>query len=165
VSLLEPVFLALHDGDVRFVVVGGVAVVLHGHPRMTADLDVAIDLSVGSPERAIAALSALGLVPRLPVEATDFADPIVRSRWVVERNLMVFTMWDPAEPLRQVDIFASDPIPFEGLWQRAVEVQLASVIVRVASIPDLITMKRAAGRPNDLADIEALEQLQGGATT
>ncbi len=130
---------------------------------MTADLDLAIDLAVGSPERALAALSSLGLVPRLPVEASDFADPIVRARWVVERNLMVFTMWDPEEPLRQVDIFASDPLPFEGMWRRAVEVQLTSVAVRVASIPDLVTMKRAAGRPKDLADIEALEHLHGEA--
>ncbi len=160
-GLFEPILAALDGNGVRAVVVGGVATVLHGHARLTADLDLVVDLRADQPSRAIQALTDLGLVPMLPVDALDFADPAIRQRWVATRNLKVFSLYDPADPLRQVDLFAEDPIPFDELWGRAVEVRLASVSVRIASIDDLITMKRSAGRPQDLADIEALEMIRG----
>jgi len=159
-GLFEPVLAALDAHGVRAVIVGGVATVLHGHARLTADLDLVVDLRADQPSRAIQALTELGLVPMLPVDATDFADPVTRDLWVRTRNLKVFSLYDPADPLRQVDLFAEDPMPFDELWGRAVEMSLATVSVRVAAIDDLIAMKRSAGRPQDLADIEALEFIK-----
>ena len=150
---------ALTAADVRFVVVGGVAVVLHGHPRLTADIDLVIDLEVEPAHRAMNVLAGLGLVPRLPVAASAFADPATRARWVAERNLMVFTMTDPGGML-EVDLFARSPLPFEDLWSHAVTVLVGETEVRIAALDDLITMKREAGRPQDLADITALEALR-----
>ncbi len=159
VTLFEPVLAALGAADVRFVVVGGVAVVLHGHPRMTADLDLVIDLAAEPASRAIAALVALGMQPRLPVDPQRFADPEVRRAWAEERNLTVFTMVDPGDPLLEVDLFAHAPIPFDELWEQAATVQLAGQDVRIASLDHLITMKKRVGRPQDLADVAALEGL------
>jgi len=158
--MFEPILAALDANGVRSVVVGGVATVLHGHPRLTADLDLALDLTLDHPARAVQALSGLGLVPLLPVEAMDFADPATRATWIRTKNLTVFTFIDPSDPLRQVDLFAEDPIPFEGLWERAVEVRLATVSARIASLDDLISMKRSAGRAKDLVDVEALELIR-----
>lgn len=157
--MFEPVLAQLDKAGVRFVVVGGVAVVLHGHARLTADLDLAIDLTADRPAKAIRALTEIGMVPLLPVPPSDFADATKRRQWVEERNLKVFTLYDPADPMRQVDLFAEDPVPFDDLWERAVEVNLNSTTFRVASIVDLIAMKLAAGRPHDLADVEALKML------
>lgn len=159
-TLFEPVLAQLNKAGVRYVVVGGVAMVLHGHARLTADLDLALDLTPGHPAQGIQALLEMGLVPLLPVDPFDFADAAKRRQWVEERNLKVFTLYDPADPLRQVDVFAENPIPFEELWQRAVEVDLGTTSFRIASIGDLVLMKRAAGRTQDLADIEALEMLR-----
>ncbi len=161
-GLFEPVLAALDGVAVRCVIVGGVATVLHGYARLTADLDLAIDLTPDRPMRAIEALLELGLLPRLPVDARDFADPDVRRTWIDQRNLRVFSMYDRANPLLQVDLFAESPIPFEDLWLRSVEVELGTVSARIACIDDLISMKRTAGRPQDLADIEALELIQRG---
>ena len=161
VTLFEPVLAALDAANVRFVVVGGVAVVLHGHPRMTADLDLVIDLAVEPAARAITALVRLGMVPRLPVDPHQFADPEVRRAWAEERNLTVFTMLDPREPLLEVDLFTEAPLPFDELWEQSSIVQLKGQAVRVAAIDHLITMKKAAGRPQDLADVAALEALDG----
>ncbi len=136
-TVFEPLLAALAGSGVRFVVVGGVAVVLHGHPRFTADLDVALDLGADNPRRALDALTAVGLVPLLPVDIGDFADAEVRTGWVADRHLVVFTLADPADPFRRVDIFAEDPIPFEDLWARAQLVTLGEISVRVASIEDL----------------------------
>jgi hypothetical protein len=152
---------ALHAAEVRAVVVGGVAVVLHGHPRLTADLDLVLDLTRENVNTALAVLREQGLVPRLPVPAQQFADPEIRNRWRRERHLTVFSLHDPADPRREVDLFAEAPLPFEELWEASKVVIVADVPVRVASIDHLIAMKQDAGRPQDLADIAALEALVG----
>lgn len=157
-AIFGPIFEVLAQHDVRYVVVGGVAVVLHGHARVTGDLDIAVDLAPEEAGKAIEALLELGLRPSVPVDPRDFADPAVRSSWVAEKRMQVFSMRDPNDPLRQVDLFAED-VGFEGLWERSVRVRVGSVHVRVASIPDLIEMKRTAGRTQDLADIEALQHI------
>ena len=66
-------------------------------------------------------------------------------------------MWDPANPMREVDLFVEHVIDFDELWNRSDIINLRDTAVRIASIPDLIHLKRLAGRPQDLADIEALE--------
>ena len=140
--------------------VGGVAVVLHGHARLTADLDLAVDLAPRAASEAIDALTAIGFRPRLPVEASGFADPAVRERWITEQGMTVFSMWDPNDPLRSVDLFVEQSIDFEELWERSMVVDIGGTPARVASITDLIRLKRAAGRPVDLEDIAALEAIQ-----
>jgi predicted nucleotidyltransferase len=159
VSAIEPVLRALRAAGVRFVVVGGVAVVLQGHARMTADLDLVLDLAPSQALAAMEALVALGLRPRAPVEAAAFADPEQRRGWIEEKGMRVFSLWDPSDPLREIDIFVEPPMPFEDLWRRADELELAGGTVRVACIDDLITMKAAAGRQEDLHDIEALRAI------
>lgn len=158
--LFEPVFTALNRREARYVVAGGLAVVLHGHPRLTGDLDLAVDLAPEAARNVIAALVELGLEPRLPVPAEDFADPVVREGWVRERNLDVFSLHDPGNPLLEVDLFAHNPIPFDELRSRAEFVSLETTRVPVAGIADLIRMKQMADRPQDRSDVEALRQIQ-----
>ena len=159
-TLFEPIFAALERAGVRYVTVGGVAVVLHGHARLTADLDLVVDLAPRGAADAIDALTAIGFRPRLPVEASGFADPAVRERWITQHGMRVFSMWDPDDPLRSVDLFVEYPIDFEELWARSVVVDIDGTPVRVASIADLIRLKRIADRPVDLEDIAALEAIE-----
>lgn len=158
--LFEPVFEALNRAAVRYVVVGGVAVVLHGHARLTADLDLIVDLTPDQARSAIESLLALGLRPIAPVDASGFWDPAIRSRWIGEKGMQVFSMQDPTDPMRVVDLFVEHPVDFEALWERSEVVTLGELSVRVASVRDLIGLKRLAGRRQDLADIEALEAIQ-----
>ncbi len=158
--MFDTVFAALGKSDVRFVVVGGVAIVLQGHARMTADLDVVIDLAPDEALRAIEVLLEIGLQPRLPVDARDFADVNIRNQWIAERSLTVFSMYDASNPLIEVDLFVDPPISFEDLWNRSDESVVSGQPIRVASVDDLIEMKRLVGRPQDLADIAALEEIR-----
>lgn len=161
-TFFEDLFRRLDGDNVRYVVVGGLAVVLHGHPRMTAGVDLVVDLEKDEATRAIRSLTAIGLRPRVPVDPEAFADPAQRTRWIEERGMMVFNLYDPSDPLRSVDLFVESPIPFHELWARSREIELPAGAVRVASIDDLIDMKKKAGRPVDSADIEALEELKRG---
>lgn len=158
-GMFEELLAALARSGTRFVVVGGLAVVIQGHARLTADVDLVVDLDSENVRRAIAALTSLGLRPLLPVRATDFAEPEQRREWVETRSMEVFSMRDERNPLLTVDLFAREPFPFDELWSRADRVILGGETVRIASIGDLIAMKRAVGRPQDLADIEELERI------
>jgi len=80
VSGYREVFAALAATGVPYVVVGGTAVVLQGHARLTVDLDLVVDLRPDSLRRVLAALLELGMRPRLPVDPYDFADPRSASR-------------------------------------------------------------------------------------
>jgi len=158
-AVFEPLIKVLNEGGVRYVVVGGVAVVLHGHARLTADIDLIVDLDDAEAAKAIGVLTGMGLRPRAPVDAAAFARRSEREMWIRERGMQVFSMHDPANPMRVVDLFVNHPIPFEDLWSRSVMMELRDTKVRVASIPDLIRLKRLSGRPTDLADIEQLEAI------
>ena len=154
-----PIFEALEAAHVRYVTVGGVAVVLRGHPRLTADLDLAVDLDPEEAATAIAVLTGLGFRPRLPLDPAGFADPEVRRSWIEEKDMTVFPLWDPGDPTRAVDLFVVQPIAFEQLWARSESIDLGTTSARVASLEDLIEMKRIAGRPLDLEDIDALTAI------
>jgi hypothetical protein len=159
VALFERVFVALNAVGARYVIVGGVATVLHGFARLTADVDLVLDFEPEQASKAMRALSGLGLRPRAPVDAEQFADPIVREGWIRDKGMRVFSLCDPSEPMLEVDLFAAHPIPFDELFERSEVMTIGSASVHVASIPDLIALKRLAGRPEDLADIEALEAI------
>jgi hypothetical protein len=156
---LEELFQALNTAGVRYVVVGGLAVNLQGHARLTIDTDLIVDLEPQAARRAVETLLGLGLQPRLPVDPWNFADPQTRSAWIRDKGLRVFSWYDPADPLRVVDLFAESPLPFAPLYQRSDLLSIRETAVRVASLPDLIALKRLAGRPNDLADIDVLEEI------
>lgn len=158
-ALFEPILEALNRAEVRYVVVGGVAVVLHGYARVTADIDLMIDLAPAEARKAIEALLALGMRTRLPIDPMDFADASKRALWSREKSMRVFSLEDPSNPMRQVDLFVENPIEFGGVWSRAEEMVLGSTRARVASIPDLIRLKRMSGRPQDETDIDALEVI------
>jgi len=157
----ERIFRLLNEHDVRYVIIGGIAVILHGSPRLTADLDIAIDLEPVAAHRAIKALQEAGFIAEIPVDIRQFADETVRRRWIVEKQMKALSLHDRAVPPTVIDILAENPIAFDDLYRRAKEVSLDELTLRIASIPDLIALKRLSGRPEDLRDITELEKLDG----
>lgn len=157
---IELLLTALTDAGVRYVVVGGVAVVLHGYLRATADLDLILGMEQANLDAALRTFGALGFHPRAPVPLNAFGDASERTRWIAEKNLQVFSLWHSKMPGFEVDLFVDSPLPFDDLYSRALRVDIGKTTVSVAAIDDLIAMKRAAGRPRDVEDIEALLHLQ-----
>ena len=150
---LERICTALKEAKVRYAVVGGYAVALHGAVRGTVDIDLVVPWTERTLVRAEAALNGIGLVSALPVGAREvFA---FRDEYVRNRNLIAWTFHNPDDPLEQVDII----INYDLTGKRTRRVELASGPVNVLSIADLIAMKRESSRPQDIEDIRALEQL------
>lgn len=155
----QDLFTALNAAKVRYLVVGGVAMVLHGAVRMTADLDLAISLDAENVRRFLDLMKGSGYLPKIPVSPDDFADPKHRKKWKEEKNMTVFSWHHPRRPEELLDVFIEEPLDFISAYARKTDVPLGSTSVPVVSIIDLIRMKEKTGRPQDLADVAALQDM------
>jgi hypothetical protein len=151
----EAIVRALNSAEVRFIVVGGVAVIAHGYLRATKDVDLVIQLSKHDIIAAFGALEQIDYRPSNPITAEDFADPEKREMWRREKGMLVLKMWSDAHRETPLDIFVYEPFDFDTEYERAL-VGEEDLPARFASIPALIAMKEAADRTQDRIDIEKL---------
>ncbi len=151
---LNVVCSQLHRRRVPYALVGGHAVALHGAVRGTIDLDLVIRWSLRNLENAVQALGECGLVSRLPITARDVFQ--FREEYIRNRNLIAWNFYNPQAPAEQVDIL----IHYDLGKRKTKTVRTAEGSIRLLNIDDLIAMKRASGREQDLRDAEALEKLK-----
>jgi hypothetical protein len=135
---------ALSAAGAEYLVVGAHALAAHGRPRATGDLDIWVRPSVANAERVWAALSRFG-APLSALKKEDLHAPGI-----------VFQIG--IEPVRIDILTAIDGVEFESAWQRRLVIQIEDQSVPLLGRDDLIRNKRAAGRPQDLADVASLEQ-------
>jgi hypothetical protein len=161
VDSLERIFRALNDVQAEYLVVGGVAVMAHGHVRYTHDLDLVLSLSSTRLINALNALKGLGFRPRIPVDTLEFANPDNRTRWREDKGMVVFNLFSDQIPDVTIDIFPSEPFDFSIEFTQAKMHPLTlDVLVPVVSLSRLIAMKREAGRPQDLIDVDKLSKVK-----
>lgn len=153
---------ALTEADVPFLIVGGIAVIHHGYGRLTQDVDLVIRLEADVIRRAFSALEIIGYRPTVPLTAEEFSDPVRRQRWRTEKGMRVLKFWSDQHPETPIDIFIEEPFDFQKAAAEA-DVQEAGpgLEVRIVSLDTLLEMKRAAGRPQDLADVDELHLIHG----
>lgn len=143
----------LQDHNVSFAVVGGYAVALHGAVRGTVDLDLVLAWNRDNLEKAVAGLHALGLKSHLPLDcSTVFAN---RDTLIREKNLIAWNFYNPHNLAEQVDLI----IDFDMAGCKIDKIPVGTTVIPVLNRQDLISMKIKAGRPQDLADIDALRSL------
>lgn len=150
----------LNDADVRYLVVGGLAVVVHGYVRFTDDIDLVVQLDSENVRRAMNVLQGLGYRPLVPVDAAEFADAAKRERWRTEKNMKVFQLTNSERPDTRVDLFVYEPFDFDDAYRRAPRELIFGSRAPIVPLAELLDMKRAAGRPKDLGDIGELEVLK-----
>ncbi len=138
--------IALSDAEARFLVVGGYAVGVHGHPRATKDLDIWVEPTLANAKRVMAALEAF-IAPIGDLRAEDLAQP--------------GTGFMMGRPPSRIDILTTiDGLEFGPAWSRRIERDFGGVACSVIALEDLIVNKRAAGRPQDIVDAEILTQIR-----
>ena len=157
---VEAILRALNGADVRYLIVGGLAVVAHGYVRATVDMDIVLHLERENVLRAMAALKEIGYQPLVPVEAADFADEQKRKLWRDEKHMVVFQMRHPRPKSTRLDIFVEEPFSFNGEYERAFWEEVAGVRAPILHYDELIRLKRSSGRPQDLADVAELELIR-----
>jgi hypothetical protein len=144
----------LASADVDFVVLGGVAVIAHGYVRNTEDLDI----SYASDADNLEALGGVLLDLGARLRAIDEDIPFIPDARTLRRT-QILTL---DTPLGGLDLLANpDGSPgHAALKANAERIDFDGFEVRIAGIEDLLAMKRAAGRPKDRPDIEALVAIQ-----
>jgi hypothetical protein len=160
-SSLESIVSALNAANVRYVVVGGLAVAAHGHGRATFDIDLVVQLQPENVSRALRALESLGYKPTAPVPAAQFADPERREAWIRDKNMVVFQLHSDRHPETQIDLFVSEPFDFDFEYEHAMVGEvIPEVRVRFLRLDALVDMKLAVGRPKDLEDVRQLQVIR-----
>ena len=151
-------FRALSRHEVDYVIIGGIAIQAYGGQRVTTDLDVVIATSTENVARLSAALADL--------DARILGPNGERSRSVPEASLLGSSdQWHLVTDHGVLDVLT---LPahlgsFDEVRARAHEVRLGDLMVPIAHREDLLRMKRAAGRPQDLDDVRLLESLSDDA--
>lgn len=136
------VFRSFHSHDVRYVVIGGVAAILHGVPRTTFDLDILIEATQENAQRLLDAM----------LEANLGTATLTTAERVAGTEVTIF------KDRVRIDVQTTTPgLDFEGAWSRRELITYGGEEFYVVSLGDLIASKRAAGRPIDLEDARLLE--------
>jgi hypothetical protein len=149
--LLYEIIDSFDAGKVKYALVGGFALALHGIVRATMDVDFVLSLKQGEYEAAEKALGKIGLQSRLPIRAEDIIK--MRREYIENRNLIAWSFVDYKNPSRQVDILITRDL-------KDLQTQKVSVggrKITVATLQELLAMKTEAGRPQDLIDIKNIQ--------
>lgn len=151
---VDDILKTLLDGQVRFVLIGGLASQVHGSPSLTGDVDICFALDRDNLHRLSGALASMGAIRR------DFEGGTQAS--IDHRALRAGDVFTLSTRFGDLDLLAHpDPeLDFEILQGRSIAAEIFGMEVRVASLADLIDMKRAAGRPKDRIELEILGALR-----
>ena len=142
-SDFEELLAAFNANRVRAIIVGAHALAFHGRPRFTKDLDILIEPSVENAERVVQSLAEFGF-GSVGLTAADFAEPGPIVQLGVAPN--------------RIDLLtAIDGVTFEEAWNGRVEGHFGQQRVAFLGRAEFLRNKRASGRPQDLADIDAIE--------
>ncbi|MGH9491897.1 MAG: DUF6036 family nucleotidyltransferase [Terriglobales bacterium] len=138
---LKPIFESLQRNEVRYLVLGGIAVALHGVPRATFDVNLLIEASIENARRLLAALGDAGFGTAA----------LVKPEEVVATEITRFKDRIP------IDVITRAPgLLFSEAWEHRQVMHFEGQDFYVVSREDLIRSKGAAGRPRDLEDLRAL---------
>ncbi len=139
---LQGVFKSFQQHKVQYLVIGGIASILHGVPRATFNLDILIDCTKANAQRLLDALEDAGLGTAL----------LTTVEKLMANEITIF------KDRVRIDVQTSTPgIAFEEAWQHRVVMNFRGQEFNVLSKRDLIKSKRAAGRAVDMEDVRLLE--------
>jgi hypothetical protein len=134
-------FRKLEEEGVRYLVVGGVAVNLHGAERMTMNVDLMLGLDAPNLERFLAVANSLRLKPAvMPVTLEQFCHAEIVASWVREKHMLAFGLRGPELAAPSVDILIRPVVSFEEAYQRRARIPVGDLSISVAAPQDLIAL-------------------------
>ncbi len=151
----------LSNAKIDFVLVGGLAVTLHGYQRLTMDVDVVLALNDANLAKFVDCARSAKLKPVLPIPIESLRDAALIDQWHREKGMLAFALRGPEMMATVIDVLVRPVVPFDDLKRNAVTKHIGPLSIAVASIDDLIRMKTGTGRSKDALDIDELRKLQG----
>ena len=144
-SDFRELFSDFSDAEVRYMIVGGYAVIHHTEPRYTKDIDLWVEPTADNGARVLAALTRFG-APTDRLTLDDLTNPDLIYQIGIEPN--------------RIDILMGiQGLQFSDAFERSVETTYGDVAIRVLGLEDLLRAKRTAGRDQDLLDAKRLEDV------
>lgn len=155
-------FKELTKNNVKYLICGGLAANLYGLQRMTADIDIILDLHESNLKAFQTTMQQLGYQPSLPINITELADNKRLEYYKKEKNLIAYSYFNLKRTLVPVDVITEFPYSFEDMWNRKRIEKELGFDMYIIELNDLIEMKTQAGRDQDLTDVEYLKKVRDG---
>jgi hypothetical protein len=153
-------FSTLNKKKIRYLVAGGVAVNLYGIERATGDIDIVVHLERHNLEKFVEVMKELGFKPKIPVKLEYLCSKEMRDKWVREKGMKVFSVYDPQNPYFLLDVFVEEPFDFDKVYEERKNIRAGNVRIPLVPIKRLIEMKKKVGRPQDIADVYYLRKIE-----
>jgi len=155
----EEILRAFQKQKVKYVLVGGIAVNLHGSVRSTADLDILVEMSEDNLKKIVKILKRRGYRVKQPVDPMKIVDSKTREEWIKNRHMRAFNFYKE-DGLKEVDIIIDSPVSFTQAKKNTLRIKVDDLTLPVISIDKLIEMKRKTKRAVDKLDIGELKKIK-----
>jgi hypothetical protein len=119
VRSVEAIVQVLNGAEVRYLIVGGLAVNFYGYERLTRDIDLVIGLEPDNIIRGLRALEGIGYRASIPITPEEFSEPERRNTWREEKGMVVLRLWSDLHGRTPIDIFVYEPFGFDREYQDA----------------------------------------------
>lgn len=156
-GMLPPFFAIirrLSEEKIKYAVVGGVAVIIHGVPRATFDLDIVIEFSPPNIKKFNKILKEFNLFPFVPINPLELSDKKKRNEWVRKKNAKVINFRDPKN-FYNLDV----ALIYDYKKLKKIKIEIEGVKFEVIEKDELIRLKSKAGRDIDVRDVKNLKEL------
>ncbi|MFN3342477.1 MAG: hypothetical protein ACK40M_07255 [Flavobacteriales bacterium] len=154
-------FKGLQDKNVRYLICGGLAMNLYGVPRMTADIDLLLDLNQSNTDNFSSVLKEMGYQPVLPMELSSLLEESKRVQLKNEKNLIAFSYYNSISNQMNIDVLLFSPLLFDDMYEKKVIRHHNDLELYLVCPDDLITLKSHANRVQDNQDIQYLKKISG----
>lgn len=159
-GIFEHIFSVLNKAKIAYLVVGGVAVNLHGYTRFTGDLDLLVLLEERNLRKLDVVMKKLKYSERIPVSVLELRDNAKAKEWLKTKNLKAYSFIPPVHTLLQIDVIIEESLKFDSFRRKKVIKRINGVSIPIVCLDDLIVMKRKANRAQDVLDIQSLIDLK-----
>jgi len=158
--LYEEIFRKFEERGVKYIIVGGMAVNVHGYIRATTDLDILTEMSDDNLAKIVNILKEEGYKIKQLVDPIGIAEEKTRRDWIENKNMKALNFYKE-EALKEVDIIVESPINFEAAFKTVCNYKISGITLPVISMDNLIKMKECSARDIDKLDLSRLRKIKG----
>lgn len=160
-NVYRKIFGALNAANIRYIIVGGVAMNLLGYPRFTGDIDILLALDEENLAKMAALMRKMGYEKRIPVSIEELGDEKKVLNLMKIKHLIAYTFANAAKPQFSIDVIVGESLKFNDYEKRCNHAQAWDIAIPVVDIDDLIGMKKKTGRKKDANDVVDLLKFKG----